>query len=60
MPTRRWPPAASAANMTGSEVRPIPVADQVAPAGSAATARISVAALPGMPPGTPITRSQWT
>src|SRR5262252_5903423 len=60
MPTRRWPPAASAANMTGSVVRPIPVADQVAPSGSAETAWVSVAASPGIPPGTPMTRSQWT
>ena len=29
MPTRRWPPAASAASSTGTEVRPMPVADQV-------------------------------
>ena len=38
----------------------MPVADQVAPAGSAETACTSVAASPGMPPGTPITRSQCT
>src|SRR5262249_52606253 len=31
MPTRRWPPADSAASLTGSVVRPIPVADHVAP-----------------------------
>src|SRR5579862_1881439 len=60
MPTRRCPPAPSAPNITGSVVRPIPVADQVAPAGRAATAAVSVATSPGIPPGTPITRSQWT
>src|ERR1035441_3526266 len=38
----------------------MPAADQVAPAGSAATAAVSVATSPGMPPGTPITRSQCT
>ena len=59
MPTRRWPPA-SAPISTGSVVRPIPVADHVAPAASAATAATSAATVPGMPPGTPITRSQWT
>ena len=37
-----------------------PVADQVAPAGSAATAATRVAASPGIPPGTPMTRSQCT
>src|SRR5690606_30760923 len=60
MPTRRCPPADSAANITGRVVRPMPVADQVAPSGSASTAATSVRASPGMPPGTPITRSQWT
>ena len=30
------------------------------PPGSAATAATSAAAVPGMPPGTPMTRSQWT
>ena len=31
MPTRRWPPADSAASITGSDVRPTPVAAKVAP-----------------------------
>ena len=35
MPTRRWPPADRAASATGSVVRPMPVADQEQPAGSA-------------------------
>ena len=60
MPTRRWPPADRAASATGSDVRPMPVADQEHPAGSAATAATSASAVPGMPPGTPMTRSQWT
>ncbi len=60
MPTRRWPPSDSAASITGSVVRPMPVADQEAPSGSASTAATSAAAVPGMPPGTPITRSQCT
>ena len=33
MPTRRWPPADSAASATGSDVRPMPVADHEQPAG---------------------------
>ena len=33
MPTRRWPPAESAASITGSDVRPTPVAANVAPGG---------------------------
>ena len=41
MPTRRWPPADRAAYITGRLVRPMPVADQVAPSGSASTAATS-------------------
>ena len=61
MPTRRWPPAASAASATGSVVRPIPVADQVAP-GRQRLRRRRPARRPcrACPPGTPMTRSQWT
>jgi len=58
-------------NLTGQPVtidpQPTPglvslnsASDQVAPGGSAATAWTSCAAVPGIPPGTPITRSQCT
>src|SRR5215207_10940683 len=60
MPTLRCPPAESAASMTGRAVRPTPVAENVAPSGSACTAATSACVVPGIPPGTPITRSQWT
>src|SRR4051812_32601750 len=60
MPTRRCPPVDSAAIITGIVVRPTPVAENVAPAGSAATHVTSACVVPGIPPGTPITRSQCT
>ncbi len=46
--------------MTGSDVRPIPVAAKVAPTGSCGTQAASAARVPGMPPGTPVTKSQCT
>src|SRR3954451_21042985 len=60
MPTRRWPPDDSAASMTGRDVRPMPVAAKVAPSGRNGRQAVSACAVPGMPPGTPITRSTWT
>ena len=61
MPTRRWPPLDSAARATGRVERPIPVADQlVTSAGMAETDATRASAVPFMPPGTPITRSQCT
>ena len=61
MPTRRWPPFDSAARATGSVDLPMPVADQLVTAsGSAATPATRASAVPGIPPGTPITKSQWT
>ena len=61
MPTRRWPPFDRAARATASVVRPMPVAPQdVVSGGSAATPATSASAVPGMPPGTPITKSQCT
>src|SRR5215218_2341390 len=60
MPTRRWPPADRAASITGSDVRPTPVAANVAPGGSIGRHEVSACAVPGMPPGTPITRSTCT
>ena len=47
--------------MTGRVERPMPVADQeVTSVGRAATPATSAAEVPGMPPGTPITKSTWT
>src|SRR3954463_115010 len=60
MPTRRWPPADSAASITGSDVRPTPVAAKVAPGGSSGRQAASACVVPGMPPGTPMTRSTCT
>ena len=61
MPTRRCPPMDSAASATGRVLRPMPVADQlVTSSGSSATPATSAGAVPGMPPGTPITKSQCT
>ena len=61
MPTRRWPPAASAAAAIGRWLRPIPVADQLVT--SAAAARPRRAARPACRayrPGTPVTKSTCT
>src|SRR4051794_21837748 len=60
MPTRRWPPADSAASITGIDVRPTPVAANVAPSGRNGRHAVSACAVPGIPPGTPMTRSTWT
>ncbi len=60
MPTLRCPPADKAANITGNVVRPIPVADQVAPAGQRRHRRHEGRRGAGHATGHPITRSQWT
>ena len=61
MPTRRCPPAPSATAAIGRWVRPIPVADQlVTSGGSIATPASSAWAVPGIPPGTPVTKPTWT
>ncbi len=61
MPTRRWPPLLSDARATARVERPMPVADHdVTAAGSASTAATRASAVPGIPPGTPITRSTCT
>src|SRR5262249_52636978 len=62
IPTRRWPPAEREASSTGSVVRPIPVAENVVPSGRSRTApahATSAAVVPGIPPGTPMTKSTW-
>ena len=53
MPTRRWPPAPSGPNITGNAVRPMPVAEQVVPAGNPAAAATSVSASPACHPARP-------
>ena len=63
MPTRRCPPVDSEASMTGMVLRPMPVAEKVVPSGrsrSICSAATSVAVVPGIPPGTPITKSTCT
>ena len=61
MPTRRWPPLDSDASATVSVERPMPVADHdVVSGGSAATAATRASVVPFIPPGTFMTRSQWT
>jgi len=56
-------PAESEASRTGTAVRPIPVAENVVPSGRsriAPTQATSASVVPGIPPGTPMTRSQCT
>ncbi|OLE27304.1 MAG: hypothetical protein AUG44_10525 [Actinobacteria bacterium 13_1_20CM_3_71_11] len=60
MPTRRWPPADRLARSTGMVARPMPVAENVAPSGRSRRHATSASGVPGMPPGTPMTRSTCT
>ena len=55
-PTRTLPPSASAAKVSGSWARPIPIACHIVPCGSMAMSWGSRAGSPGMPPRTPITK----